>query len=285
MAFPLIQHHLSAGLVLLLGGFGPAAAQGAGPPTPLAQAAPDALDTSLSPECRVPGSLLYTLGPLQSVQAALEAKRPVRVLALGPGGAPSASAGYALRLEGDLERVLGSGIDVEVEQRSLSGVITAEAVDTIMRHVTEINPDLLVWQAGINDALAKANLNGFGHALDEVLGWLAQHGIDVLLIEPPYHPALKQDEHYKALVEQIQQVARKSRVPLVLRYEALRYLAQQAATRGQSRTPLSAFALNDLGARCIAEHVTRTVALSLLFSPSSRAPVPKTAPPLYEKLD
>src|SRR5215211_3700116 len=86
------------------------------------QASPvDAIDMSLSPECRVPGSKLYTLAPLVAVRAALEEKRPVKVLALGPSsaggfGLGSSSGFYPLRLEGEMEKFL-SGVDVEMEQR------------------------------------------------------------------------------------------------------------------------------------------------------------------------
>ena len=260
---------------LLIGATWPAAAQ---QPSIQAQAGPSdtaALDTSLSPECRVPGSLLYTLAPLKAVRAALDERRPVKVLALGSMGAGSGSATYPVRLEGDLERLLGAGVDVEVEQRGLPGETTEEAVERITRLVAEIKPDLVVWQAGINDALSKADLDGFGRALEQVLDWLSEHEIDVLVVEPPYSAAMAEDEHYKGLISRVEEAARKRGVPVVLRFEALRYLARQAATKGSGKAPLSAFGLNDLGARCIAEHVTRTVGLSLLLSPTPAWPKPE----------
>src|SRR5215218_2887344 len=92
-----------AGLALL----SLASSAGAQTPAPSEQTLPsgEALDTSLSPECRVPGSKLYALAPLSAVRAALDEKRPIKVLALGPTGTGSftlgsASATYPLRLEG-----------------------------------------------------------------------------------------------------------------------------------------------------------------------------------------
>jgi acyl-CoA thioesterase I len=84
---------------------------------------PDALDINLSPECQVPASKLYTLAPLAAVRAVFEEKRPIKVLALGPSAAT-----YPARLEEELEKVL-SGIDVDMEQRSLPGDILADAFD------------------------------------------------------------------------------------------------------------------------------------------------------------
>lgn len=282
MALSLVQGcRLAAALsLLLIGGTGSAAQQ------PLPQAkigppGPDALDTSMSPECRVPGSLLYTLAPLKAVRAALDEKRPVKVLALGSAAGGSGSATFPVRLEGDLERLLGAGVDVDVEQRGLPGETTVEAVERITRLVAEVGPDLVVWQVGVNDALAKADLDAFGQALDEVLDWLSGHAIDVLLIEPPYSAALAEDDHYKGLISRVQERSHQRGVPLVLRFEALRYLSRQSAAKGSGKNPLNAFGLNDLGARCIAEHVTRTVGLSLLLSTaSSSGPQENTrAPP------
>ena len=280
MALSLVQGRrlVAAVSLLLIGSTCLTTAQQGLPQVKAGPSALDALDMSLSPECRVPGSLLYTLAPLKAVRAALDEKRPVKVLALGSAGGASGSAAYPVRLAGDLERLLGAGVDVEVEQRGLPGEITAEAVERITRLVAELGPDLVVWQAGTNDALAKADLDAFGRAFDEVLDWLSGYEIDVLLVEPPYTAASAEDEHYKGLISRVQEAARQRGLPVVLRFEALRFLARQSTTKGGGKAPLSAFSLNDLGARCIAEHVTRTVGLSLLLgAPSSPGP-PETAP-------
>jgi hypothetical protein len=113
---------------------------------------PQVLDTSLSRDCRVPGSKLYTLAQLRAVRAALHEGRPLKVLALGPSGtggvgSGSASATYPSRLEEELEKRF-SGIDVVVEHRSLPGDITADAIERFTALVTEIEPNLVVWQVG-----------------------------------------------------------------------------------------------------------------------------------------
>ena len=146
-------------------------------------------DTSLSHDCRVPGSKLYALAQLKAVRAALDEKRPLKVLALGPSGTSgvgsgSGSATYPSRLEEELQKRF-SGIDVVVEHRSLPGDITADAIERFTVLVTEIEPNLIVWQVGTNDALAKADVEAFTGALAEILQWLNQHDIDAVLIEPP----------------------------------------------------------------------------------------------------
>ena len=236
---------------------------------PLAQEAErgpaEALDVALSPECRVPAGRLYTLAPLKSVRAIQAEKRPLKVLSLGSAGATtgfgsgSTRATYSVQLEGELQKVLPA-ISIDVEQRELPGEITAQAVERISGIVAETEPDLVVWQVGISDALAKADLVAFTGALNEVLEWLSSHEIDVVLIEPPYSATLAEDEHYKGLLTAIQKSARDNRVPLVLRFEAMEFLGQNTRTGA----PTSPFRLSHLGAWCIAEHVARTVAVSVL---------------------
>ena len=186
------------------------------------------LDTGLSRDCRVPGSKLYALAQLRAVRAALHEGRPLKVLALGPSGtggvgSGSASATYPSRLEEELEKRFSS-VDVVVEHRSLPGDITADAIGRFTALVTEIEPKLVVWQVGTNDALAKADVEAFTGALAGILEWLTKPDIDAVLVEPPYNSALVSDEHYTALRAAIRNGARQNGVPVVLRLKPCKIL-------------------------------------------------------------
>src|SRR3954449_2649846 len=95
---------LRAAALLLAAGLGPVLAEEAAPKPPIVSPPASAggtgaepPDPSLSPECRVPGSKLYTLAKLRAVKAALKENRPVRVLAVGSTSAgPGASATYPM---------------------------------------------------------------------------------------------------------------------------------------------------------------------------------------------
>jgi lysophospholipase L1-like esterase len=223
----------------------------------------DALDATLSPECRVPGSKLYTLNKLKAVKDALTEKRPVRVLAIGPTSAGlGASATYPVKLETALERSLPD-VDVEVESRGMQGEIASGAAERLRAMVAEIDPDLVVWQVGTHDALARVDVESFGSALDETVRWIKSHEIDVVLVNPVYTASLADDEYYLSIVGKVQEVAAREGVPLVQRYEAMRYLAGHS-DKGEGHMLGCQFRLNDLGLRCMAEHVTRAITLSLL---------------------
>ena len=259
-------------------------------PTPPAPAAPDvaasdAIDTSLSPECRVPGSKLYTLARLRAVKQALREKRPVRVLSIGSSsGGLGASASYPVRLESALEHSLPD-VDVQIESRGLPGEIASGAAERLRTMVAEVEPDLVIWQVGSNDALARVDLTSFDDSLDEAVKWILSHDIDVVLVDPLYTQSLADDAYYLDMVARVRGVASREAVPLVRRYEAMRYLSGQAAP-DPFHTLGHQFRLNDLGLRCMAEHVTRAITLSLLKAEPaatgtavSTAPGPAQAPP------
>lgn len=225
-------------------------------------AAAETLDQSLSPECRVPGSKLYTLARLKAVKAALKEKRPIRVLAIGSSSAGlGASASYPVKLENALEQALPD-VQVEVEARGLPGEVASGAGERLRTMVAELEPDLVVWQVGTNDALARVDIEAFGEALDESVQWIKSHDIDIVLIDPVFTESLADDAYYTQMVRTVQDVARREAVPLVHRYAAMRFLSTQRTSEAHMLG--RHFRLNDLGLRCMAEHATRAISLSLL---------------------
>jgi acyl-CoA thioesterase-1 len=265
MAYPFATAVFALNLSLLAGGLSGVAAQPA--PEPQAAEPSDAADTSLSPECRVPGSKLFTIASLRGVRAALKEHRAIRVLAIGSSSVGGASGGgsYPARLEGELAKMFSDDIEVEVVNRGLSGEIAAGAAERMRNTVAEVDPDLIVWPVGTNDALARVDVDSFSSSLDDTVLWLKSHNIDVVLVDPQYTASLARDEYYGRIVKAIEEIARKDRVPLVRRFEAMRFLA------GGRRVAGDQFHLNDLGHRCMAEHVARAVTMGLLQAETTPA--------------
>lgn len=267
MAFPLPQVAFVA--LTLLAWSAPARAQTSAPPGSSSPSATEGGDANVSSECRAPSSAIFAGGALPNLDSALQEGRPIRVLALGPfppesfGSGPG-SAKYTAKLQTALQRVL-AGVPVVVEGRRLSGEITTGAPEYVTNTVMDVRPDLVVWSAGMHEALARAEIDPFSSAVGEILEWLRSHDIDVVLVEPPYAAAVADDEHYSALVKSLRAVAQQDRVPIVLRYEAMRYLAGQ-----RTDAPEQHFHLHDLSRRCAPEYVAKAVAGSLASPPAGR---------------
>src|SRR5215212_6223638 len=223
-------------------------------------------DPGLSAECLVPDAQLFTLAPLEVVKAALDEKRSVKVLVLGSSAMSAlgtGSASYPAWLEHELERLL-PGSDVLMEHRALSGEVLEDASDRIKNIVAEVEPDLVIWKAGTPEMLARVGAEAFAQSLSETVKWLKEHKIDVVLVDPQYIASLADDPSYKRVVATVEAVARADAIPLVFRSKAVRYLTEQRSNAGQNP-----FQMNELGYRCMAEHVVRAVLLSIRQSGES----------------
>jgi lysophospholipase L1-like esterase len=259
------------GLVLAL-----AAAPVGGGAQELAAATPRAFSLPpsppmLSPDCRskrVPGEAFPR--PLRALRRAVRARREVKVLAIGSSstvgvGASSPAATYVARLETDLEGSF-KGFDFVVVGRGLSGEEAQGAADRMKREVSQAQPDLVVWQVGTNDAIRHVGLDRFRECLRTTLAWLKEQRIDVVLVDPQYGDALAKDDYYERVVAAIAEVARESRVLLVDRFESMRELARQHGDRFYLAA--DNLHLNDMGHRCMAEQLTRSIVAGLLAADS-----------------
>ena len=221
--------------------------------------------TELSSDCSVKRAY-GPRAPLYSVRKALRERRPVKVLAIGSSstvgvGASSPAAAYPVRLEVTLEGFL-PGVDIRVMNRGVSGETGRGAVERLKLEVAEMMPDLVVWQVGTNDALARIDEEDFAETLREAIDWLEANRIDVVLIDPQYVERLAVDDYYRRIVKTIADVAGKERVLLVNRFEAMADLAKRngnAAFLAQDR-----FHLNDVGYRCMAEYAARAIAAGIV---------------------
>jgi len=230
--------------------------------------------TQYSAACRVKSPAFEGRAPLRVVRRALREKRPLKVLAIGSSstvgvGASSPVASYPVVLENDLEGFL-RGFEVEMVTRGLSGETAEDAAERLKLEVAEIRPDLVVWQVGTNDALARVEESEFAALLGDTLTWLARNRVDVVLIDPQYVERLAVDDHYVAIVKAIAAIAREKRVLLVQRYEAMADLSHQRSNGAYLAT--DRFHLNDLGYKCMAEYAARAIVAGILLAESEAAP-------------
>lgn len=218
-----------------------------------------------SVECKVKSPAYEGRAPLRAVRRAILQNRPVRVVALGSSSTASTGASpraaYPVRLENNLEGMI-EGIKVEMFARGQSGEVAEGAADRIKADVAELRPDLVVWQVGTNDAVARIDAETFGAELRDMLSWLASHRIDVVLIDPQYVERLSRDTRYTSIVNEVATVASEMRVLLVNRYDAMADLARQ--NPGSSYLANDRFHLNDLGYRCMAEYATKAIVAGIL---------------------
>jgi lysophospholipase L1-like esterase len=219
----------------------------------------------LSPQCDVPSSSIAAPAPLPNVTATLETRKTVRVLAIGSSstfgvGASSGSKNYPAQLTDILEKAL-KGINVEIINRGVSGEVAKTTAERLRVEVALTHPDLVLWQLGTNDALARVPIDEFEETVTSTIQWLKENKIDVVLVGLQYTARFARDDNYAAVRETLRKIAAQQNILYVRRFEAMRYISsirnQPAMVSGDD------LHLNDLGYHCMAEHIAHAVIANL----------------------
>jgi acyl-CoA thioesterase-1 len=219
----------------------------------------------MSPPCDVPATDIAAPAALPNVTQALQKGEKVRILAIGSSstlgsGASSKSRSYPSQLESILEHAL-KGVDVVIVNRGVAGEVAQTTAERIKSEVSLRKPDLILWQLGTNDALARIPPQDFEKTVRSTLHWLKDNKIDVVLVGVQYTSRLARDQNYIAIRDSLQKIATGENILYVRRYDAMRFIAQTRANlqlmAGDN------FHLNDLGYQCMAEHVAHAVIVSL----------------------
>ncbi len=253
------------------------------PPVPAqapAQSAPaeQKQEESLPPltrECQVGTTEVVTQSPLPNVLKAWRDRQKIVILAIG--AAPivrrdAGAGGYYDLVEQLLEQTF-KGLEVEIVHRGVSGELAKDAGARIKMEVALVKPDLVLWQVGTADALARLPIEDFERSLGKTLVWLKAHDVDVAIIGLHYVKALTKDSHYQAIRKSIKKVATELNVMRVGRYEAMETISR---LRGEQGAPANRVRMTEAAYECSAEYLARAIATGL-FHKDRPKPVNKPA--------
>jgi lysophospholipase L1-like esterase len=228
---------------------------------------------AFSPQCEVPATDLAAPAPLPNLTKALDEHRPLYILSVG--SAASASLGessgvksFPVQVTDILEAAL-KGVSVEITNRGVDGEVAETAADQIRSEAAIKKPDLVLWQLGTNDALARVGPGEFTDVVKSTIDWLHENQIDVVLVGLQYTSRFAKDENYAAIRDALLQIATDEKVLYIRRYDAMRYIARTRANLHLMES--DNFHLSDLGTQCMAEHIARAMIASLFvkrFRPS-----------------
>ena len=96
-------------------------------------------------------------------------------------------------------------------------------VARLERDVLALSPDLVLWQVGTNDALRGLDPALVRKALVEGIRRVRAAGADIVLIDPQLMPDVPAGSAVLGMVEMIGAAAEASGVPVLRRYELMRY--------------------------------------------------------------
>lgn len=229
-----------------------------------------------SRDCQVGGTITENDALLPNVAAALAKNRKIKILAIG--ASPSAARG-ALHggHTGEARQILRQaikGLDVVMVNRGVSGELAAQAAARIKNEVALVEPDLVLWQVGTNDALSYVPLEELEATVIDTLAWLKEHKVDTVLVGLQYVDRMEQDENYRKVRDLLRRIAAKENVMIVRRYEAQRLLSQ-AQGSGGGLFP-DEFQRTEAGYTCLAQYMARAITVGI-FGPAGLGP--RDAPP------
>jgi lysophospholipase L1-like esterase len=230
------------------------------PPPTTSAAAP-----AFSPQCVVPVADLAAPAPLPNLAMALEKGRVVHILAVGSPataslGAADSVKGYPAQLEAILQSVL-KGVDVEITNRSAGGEVAETTAERIKSEVAISKPDLVLWQLGTNDALARVAPEDFEATVRDTVQWLKDNNVDTVLVGLQYTAQFAKDPSYFAILDALRHVAASMNILYVRRNEVMQFIEKSRAP--PEVTPNDDARQADLGYRCMAEHVAHAVIASV----------------------
>jgi lysophospholipase L1-like esterase len=233
---------------------------------------------SLSAICRVPDDIMMQEGPLPRVTTMLrDQKRVVRILAIGSSstvglGSTTSRKRYPDQVADILEKAV-KGLDIEIINRGVSGEIAKVTAERLKHEVALVNPDLVLWQVGTNDALARFPVEEYEAIVGETVAWVKSQGKDIVLVGLQYSKRTSTDSYCAAIREANARIAKKANILHVKRFSAMQFLLNAKLSDPPSLLSQDDFHLNDLGYRCMAEHVARAMALTVFAKKKNDAPI------------
>ncbi len=229
----------------------------------------------VSRECQPGAAQMTSSTPLPNVAKAMRERNKFVILAIGASPMilrESGAGGYYGLVENLLEQTY-KGLEVEIVYRGVSGELARDAGARIKMEVGLAKPDLVLWQVGTADALARLPVEDFELTMRNMLMWLKGHEVDVVLIGLHYVKALVKDSHYQAVRETLKKVATEQGVLRIGRYEAIEAIARLKSEQG---APMSGTRIAETAYECSAEYLALSIASGLFLKPK---PAPKGPEP------
>jgi acyl-CoA thioesterase-1 len=192
-------------------------------------AAPPAL--AAPPDCRVPEELIAEDAALPALAAALKAKRPVTIIAIGGAGTAGTAAAdpahdaYPRRLEDTLRR-RHPGVPITVVNKGVPRQTAQEMVDRFATDVYPLSPTLVIWETGTVDAVRDTDVEAFGDALQAGLDALHEHKFDIILVNMQYSRSTATVINFEPYLEAMEQRADVEDIYLFRRFEMMRYWSE-----------------------------------------------------------
>jgi len=214
--------------------------------------------------CWVPRGAASFAAALPHVSARLATSGPVTIVALGSSstegiGASRAENTYPSRLAVEL-RERFPGADVRVLNRGVGGEATQAMVARLEGDVIARHPDLVIWQVGTNDVLHDDDAASDAALMRAGVQRLKSAGIDVVLMDIQYAPAVLSHEGYRDMLHAIAAVGVAEGVPVFRRFQVMQSWDETGVLPVRSALADDRLHMNDRSYGCLARLLADDIA-------------------------
>lgn len=177
--------------------------------------------------CAVPQELLQGEHKLALTGAALRARQPITIVAIGGASTAGTAAGdgakfgYPHQLEEAL-RQRHAGMAITVVNRGVPRQTTADMVERFAKDVLPVNPTLVIWETGTVDAVRGVDVDAFNDALSQGIAALRDHKLDIMLVSMQYNPSTGSVINFEPYLEALSHAADLEDIYLFRRYEIMK---------------------------------------------------------------
>jgi len=181
--------------------------------------------------CPVAPGSMEVLVKLPHLAERLRTGKPVTIVAIGGGSTRGAAAGapdlaYPHRLQLALAAFY-PGVPITVVNKGVPRQSAQQMVDRFPTDVIALHPVLVVWEAGITDAVRGIELDDFATAVQAGIDKLKKQAIDILLVDMQFSRRTSTVINFEEYLRALHRVGNLNEVFVFPRFEMMRYWSEQ----------------------------------------------------------
>ncbi|HEV8016625.1 MAG TPA: SGNH/GDSL hydrolase family protein [Stellaceae bacterium] len=213
--------------------------------------------------CNAPEALTALVDPLPHTALRLAAGKSLTIVALGSSstygtGASKPEYSYPSRLA-VLLRARYPGADITVVNRGVGGELIGDTTRRISAEVIGDKPDLVIWQVGTNDVLQDMDEQYVMANVRAGIAELHAAGIDVMLMDLQYAPAVLTHPRYRAMEQALETTAKAAGVPLFQRFALMRDWTERGNMKMSAMIAADHLHMTDESYDCLAQQLSGTI--------------------------
>ncbi len=209
-------------------------------------------------------------GSLPRVARRIAADEPVTIVAFGSSttvgyGTSSPAYTYPNRLADQLRRKFPTA-DISIINRGMGGQDAPEMMKRFDAAVLDADPDLVIWQVGTNTVVkgSESDVAATRALVEDGIARLQARGIDVVLIDPQYVPAVAaKTENANNMVKLLGDIAKLKNVSVFPRFEVMRQWHEDEKMPFDKFVIGDGLHMNDWGYACFAQLLGDTIIKSV----------------------